>query len=152
MRYGGVLDEKTALTVERESGMTRQAEKCDAAITPVGNNSTSGGANNQSPGGCLTDFLQTGKDNALTAGKLADLLGCSPRDISRAVEALRRRGVPICASCHEPHGYFLAANPKELQEYITSLDGRIKEVRTTRAACMDALEQMHGQEYFREGF
>lgn len=145
-------NEKTALTVGRESGATRQAEKCDAAITPVGNNSTSGGANNQAPSGCLIDFLRVGRDNAITAGKLAELSGCSPRDVSRSIEALRRRGVPICASCNEPRGYFLAADTQELQQYISALDGRIKEVRTTRAAVMEALERMNGQMIWGEGF
>ena len=143
-------NKKTALTVERESGMTRQAEKCDAAITPVNGYSTSFGGRNQSPGGCLVDFLRTGRNNAITAGRLADLSSCSVREISKSVEVLRRRGVPICASCHDPRGYYLAADPQELQQYISSLDGRIKEVRTTRAACMDALARMYGQEFFKE--
>ena len=67
----------------------------------------------------------------------------SPRQIERE----RRSGQPICAAvAGNNRGYYLASNPAELQQYISALDRRLREIRRTRDACGDTLRQMTGQE------
>lgn len=65
----------------------------------------------------LLALLGTGAAAARTSRDLADALGVAGdwrRRITEAVAALRKRGIPVCASKSEkPLGYFLPANWRE---------------------------------------
>lgn len=96
----------------------------------------------------LAEVLPVGRENALTARELAELVGLpSIRKVSKAIEQLRREGVPVCASCNPAKpGYFVADGPAELNLYIKSLRRRIREVSATAGCLSDALSEMIGQE------
>jgi len=70
----------------------------------------------------ISDFLQEGAENALTARELAQLLGIkNQREITRAIERERLAGAPICASCETgKQGYFLAADEGEMERFVYS--------------------------------
>lgn len=94
----------------------------------------------------ICDILPVGKARAVTGESLAEMLGCSPRDISQAVEKARKAGAPVCASCDSARpGYFLAEFPDELALYLSSLDRRLRQIRKTREALQRTLDTMSGQ-------
>lgn len=83
----------------------------------------------------ITDYLGTGPAEAQTAKQLARFLGLPFRSVTRAIEAARRSGVPICANCDtEAPGYYIAADPEQLQNYCNRLKRREHEIRKTRRA------------------
>lgn len=95
----------------------------------------------------IAEYLGTGKANAVTAETLAQMLGCSQRDISQGVERERRAGFPICASCDASSpGYFLPEGPGELALYVASLNRRLRSTRLTLASMELTLHRMTGQE------
>ena len=93
----------------------------------------------------ITDHLDTGKENAITANELCALLNISGRDLSAAVERERRKGSPICASNGKRPGYYLAANKEEMQEYCKSLYKRAGEIHKTRKACLISMINLPGE-------
>lgn len=95
----------------------------------------------------IQNFLGHGKNNATPGWKLLELVGGHDlRTVSKAVEAARRDGIPICATTSpDGPGYFIAANTDELSGYLRSLDHRLREVRVTRAHLEAVLRSMVGQ-------
>lgn len=87
-------------------------------------------------------LLLQGETNALTAAELARLAGQTPRDVTRSIQRARLAGKPICAS---GAGYFLASDAAELARCVRGLDRRLREIRRTREALGDILQEMTGQ-------
>ena len=92
----------------------------------------------------ISELLAEGRDNARTARELADFLKCDIRDISRQIEKERREGAPICAATGDNPGYYLAADPEELDDYCRRLRKRAGEVFKTRRALLQTLQGMGG--------
>lgn len=83
----------------------------------------------------IADFLGTGADEARTARSIANFLGWTCRQVTRAIERERRAGKPICARSNgEAAGFYLAADAEELQQYCRRLKRREAEIRKTRRA------------------
>ena len=96
--------------------------------------------------------LGQGKDTAQTAQQIADLLGCSWRDVSAAIERERQAGVPICASSDSRcPGYFLPATVDELTEYRQSLRHRVTAVSRTLEAIENVHDELTGQQHIDRG-
>lgn len=87
----------------------------------------------------ICDFLSEGRENALSAKELSQILHVQKRTISRAIERARRSGVPILASVDrfEP-GYYLPESESEIQEYLKMLRHRLREIHTTESALATA--------------
>lgn len=102
-------------------------------------------SNRQQPG--IQNFLGHGKSNAIPGRKLLELFGGKDlRTISKAVEAARRAGIPICATTSpDGPGYYIASNTDELSGYLRSLDHRLREMRATRTHLEAVLRSMAGQ-------
>ena len=98
--------------------------------------------------GTVSKLLPCGKENAITGGSLVKLLGLHDlRELTQLIELERRAGLPICASTYITHlGYYLAAEPAELEKYISSLDRRLHNVGQTRRHLEATLLRMYGQE------
>lgn len=95
----------------------------------------------------VSAFLCYGESNAIPGRDLVKLLGLHDlRELTQMIEKARRNGVPICASCSDPRGYYIAETPEELERYLRSLDRRLSNIRATRSACGDTLRRMNGQE------
>lgn len=99
----------------------------------------------------VSDFLDTGKKNAKSAQKCADYFNTSKRDITQRIEAERRAGKPICASCGNPAGYYLAADAEELRDFCRQLKGRGIEIFKTRQALLKQLQEMEGGQNGEKG-
>lgn len=88
------------------------------------------------------DFLNTGKSQAISSSRLCEALGLTKRQLTKAIEAERRAGFPICANCDsEQAGYYKPANNEELEEYCNKLKHRAIEIFKTRKACLEAQER-----------
>ena len=84
----------------------------------------------------LLNQLRAGQNNARTGRELAQELqraGHIPHDhrdparlVRQMVHDLRAQGVPICADSND--GFYLPAEPTELEAYIKRLGGRIYEI------------------------
>ena len=97
----------------------------------------------------ITDYIPVGRDNPTTATALADALGFEDtRAITRMIERERLNGAPICAACTGDHlGYYLAASPEELADYLHSFRRRSRNVQRTEAALNATYHRMTGQQH-----
>lgn len=90
----------------------------------------------------ISDFLQHGEQNAITAAELQILtqIRCR-RDLVRAIQQERLAGIPICASndSNRP-GYYLPESPKDVERYAETLRKRAKELRRVRAAVLASVK------------
>ncbi len=80
----------------------------------------------------VSDFLQTGEGNALTARHLKDILHCDSRTLRRLIEQERRQGIPILSNTQS--GYYLAGSKDEIKKFIRSMRHRALEILRTAAA------------------
>lgn len=96
----------------------------------------------------VSKLLMTGKANAITGGKLVEILELKDiRELTQLIERERRAGLPICASTDQTWpGYYLAADTAELEAYINSLNRRLHNVGQTRQHLESTLLRMTGQE------
>lgn len=89
----------------------------------------------------IMQLLLEGKENAITAKEICDVLGISDtRTVTIEISRLRLAGAPICANTGSIYpGYYIAANSGELEIYLRSLAKRIKEI----VAIYNALRSTH---------
>lgn len=90
----------------------------------------------------VSNFLLEGKQNAQTAKYLCQQMNITPRELTRAIEAERRAGTPICATCGQNPGYYIAANKQEMEDYCKKLKNRAIQIFITRKACQQTIEKL----------
>ena len=89
----------------------------------------------------ITDYLPTGKENAIPSKTLAEILGFDTvRELQKAIERERQAGAVILSTCTEGGGYFLPANETEIREFIRTLSNRAKNTRRSMDSALDALD------------
>lgn len=66
-----------------------------------------------------------GAAKARTQRDVARFAGTNPRTLQDATLALNLRGVPVCTSCGEPPGMYLAETIDELKTYAGQLRARL---------------------------
>lgn len=89
----------------------------------------------------ILDFIPEGAGHALTANELSRIMGADRRAVTKAIQRERLHGVPICASCGYPKGYYLASTPAELREFVRRMNNRAGEMQTTITALLKAAEE-----------
>ena len=90
----------------------------------------------------VRNYLLEGKQNAQTAKYLCQQMNITPRELTRAIEAERRAGTPICATCGQNPGYYIAVNKQEMEDYCEGLKHRAIEIFRTRKACKQTIENL----------
>ena len=97
--------------------------------------------------GRVYESLPSGKENAIPGRELANLLGISDlRNLTAQIERERRAKLPICAAQgSDGAGYYKAATPEELEEYIRTLGSRAYNLRRTIERLEDTLADWQGQ-------
>ena len=94
----------------------------------------------------ISEYLPTGKENAIPSRALADMLGFDTvSELQKAIERERQSGAVILSTCTEGGGYFLPANETEIREFIRTLSNRAKNTRRSMESALDALDGMTGQ-------
>lgn len=100
----------------------------------------------------ILDYLQHGAANAVTAEKIAEMMGIDVRAVRSLVQIERLQGNPICASCAEPFGLYIAETVDELSAYKRSLRRRMRNIFATYLAISATLDEMTGQQRMDEFF
>ena len=74
----------------------------------------------------ITDYLPTGKENAISSKVLAALLGFDTvRELQRAIERERQSGSVILSTCSDGGGYYLSNDPLEIATLNALLSKRV---------------------------
>ncbi|MBO4675182.1 MAG: hypothetical protein J5601_03750 [Elusimicrobiaceae bacterium] len=84
----------------------------------------------------IHEILKQGKENAITAARIASTLNLPMKEVSKRVKIERRAGQAIC-SCQ--NGYYLAANDDEIRDICGRLRHRAGEIFATRRALLKHL-------------
>ena len=87
-------------------------------------------------------LLGTGKDAALTASELSQLVNLTPRDVTRLIEKERQGGKIICA---DNGGYYRPATPGDAALYLRRRILRTKTIARGTEAMQGALDTWIGQ-------
>ncbi len=85
----------------------------------------------------LIDCLATGRDNAVKCNTLSKILGCSERDITISINALRKQGIFIC-SCSD--GYYLPLDDEDIKGFVRQMHGRITDMQRAVKPAEDYLK------------
>lgn len=100
----------------------------------------------------LLEYLKKnaiGKENSI---KIKDLVegywycGTTRRNIELATEELRGAGIPLCSSCAEPYGIFLARNFAEAESWVRQIDHRFRAMAANRARALETLRALAAKE------
>lgn len=87
----------------------------------------------------LLDNMPTSKENAISLGKLCDLVHASPSDTKAGIRRLRLDGVPIIS---DVRGYWMTDSDDEKRDFIRRLEADAaarKETADAIAATLGAL-------------
>ena len=90
---------------------------------------------------CITDYLSVGEQNAIKAKSLAKILGWNERDVTVAVNALRKNGEFIC-SCS--NGFYLPADDTDIENFVRTMQGRIQDMQMAMNPAIVYLENDGG--------
>lgn len=95
----------------------------------------------------ITDYLPTGKENAIPSKELAARLGFDTvRDLQRAVERERQSGAVILSTCSDGGGYYLSNDPLEIAAFIRTLNTRANNTLRSLESARAALDELTGQD------
>lgn len=73
----------------------------------------------------LIDFLSVGEENAVTAKELSKILNWNTREVTIAVNALRKQGEIICSS---GNGFYLPSDDSDVRCFIRQMNSRIADM------------------------
>ena len=90
--------------------------------------------------GSVAALLLHGRDKPLTVRELAQLIGQTPREITKAICRERRAGAPIVSD--PGAGFWLAADAGELRRCAAGLHRRAGELRKTARALEKIVEEV----------
>lgn len=90
----------------------------------------------------IEDFLSVGHENPKTSRELSDLLNISQREVRRLVQEARLQKIPICASCVDNPGYYIARNKKDMSRYLQALQRRMDVLDETFRGCAGSVEAL----------
>lgn len=77
---------------------------------------------------CVVDYLRRGRENAIPARQLANMMGIrNTRYLRLLVESERRNGAVILSSTDSfNYGYYLPSSQAEVDRYIAQQSARVK--------------------------
>lgn len=79
----------------------------------------------------LAALLGYGPENAVTVGRIAELWGCDPRQVTLALYNARRLGTPICSGTQ---GLYLPRDETDVRLCVRSMRHRAREIARSAAA------------------
>ena len=91
----------------------------------------------------IFELLGYGKDAALTASELSQIINLAPREVTRLIEKERQGGRIICA---DNGGYYRPASPGYAALYLRRRILRTKTIARGTEAMQGALDTWIGQE------
>lgn len=91
----------------------------------------------------ISDYIPTGRENAVTRTELCAKTGMSDRRVRRLIAEERALGMPI-VSCSRSAGYYMAETEAEKQIILRELGSRIAKMAKTYRAIRSTV-QAEGQ-------
>lgn len=101
---------------------------CEMGHTSTKNSTTFGGSGQRFS---VAELLPTGQQNAVPLKPLKEMAHLPGREVRRLIEQERRAGALILSD--NQHGYYLAADESEVQQFVKSMRRRAAEIRLTAA-------------------
>lgn len=92
-------------------------------------------------------ILSSGRNNAISAATLADLLKVGPRTLRTMVHKERKHGYLIIS---DSSGYYRPANREEIQRFCRAMQSRITSASENQVNPKRILAQIDGQMSFNE--
>lgn len=93
----------------------------------------------------VTDALQAGKENPISAQDLCTYLGFnSARELQHEIARERKAGAVILSTCQEGGGYFLPGNDREVRQFIRTLENRANNTFEALHSARRYLRQQEG--------
>ena len=89
----------------------------------------------------LIDFLSVGEENAVTAKELSKILNWSTREVTIAVNALRKKGEIICSS---GNGFYLPCDDADIRNFVRQMNSRITDMRKAMKSAKEYLKNGGG--------
>lgn len=90
----------------------------------------------------VRDLLSEGKENAIPAKDLTDLIGLgSVRELQQEIARERAAGAVILSTCQDGGGYYLPATDQEVREFIRTLESRGKNTLLALRSARNYLRQ-----------
>ena len=90
----------------------------------------------------ITDYIATGKENAIHLCKLSETIGVTPEKCKDMIRKARRSGAQIVSS---GRGYWLAESEEEMQAYYDMMRKQALSRLLTIKPIMSTLNQINGQ-------
>ena len=82
----------------------------------------------------IEDFISDNPENAITARRLAEIIGGSVRDVMQAIQDRRRAGVPIIGERGANPGFYLTSDSAQIENYCRRLKHEAREIERTADA------------------
>lgn len=120
------------------------AEKDAASKIPHSDFTTDSSEKREKKYQLISDLLHKGRNNGLTLQDLVKLTGMDERIIRRKIHDERKSGILIITDC--VNGYFLPENSHDVKVFISSMNGRAREIADISRAAEDSLAKMENQE------
>lgn len=92
---------------------------------------------------CILEYIPRGRNKAIAAQSLANIIGISDRRLRAEIADLRAAGTIIC-SCSR--GYYIPATRDEIQEFINIMDAHAKSCFRAVKSARAALKEIEGQQ------
>lgn len=86
-----------------------------------------------------------GKGNQISAGKIAEMLNLKHEDThiearTLILEAIKKLNIPAAGGSK---GYYLITSEEELEEYLSSIDRRIKKIKDRKSTIKKAFNEYY---------
>lgn len=90
----------------------------------------------------LMKYIPVGRQNAVTAKKLAARTGKSVRTVMKEIHRLRAAGKLIVSTTERPHGYFIprSDDQKAVRHFVNTMYSRIKRIEEATRPAIEFLK------------
>lgn len=71
--------------------------------------------------GRVADLLPVGREHLVSSSSLCAVLGCTRRELQKAIQRERADGETICATSGDPAGYWMAESQEDWNQYVITV-------------------------------
>ena len=85
----------------------------------------------------LIDCIPTGKENAVKCSELAKIFECNEREITKAINSLRKNNVLICS---DSEGFYKPRDDEDIKSFVRQMNHRVTEIQKAVKPAEDYLK------------
>lgn len=91
----------------------------------------------------LIEYIPTGRENAIQAKELAELLGMNYRAVTEIIHALRASGAVICSdNSSDCNGFYKPTCKADLEKFVKQMNSRRSKIKSAVKPAEKALRNM----------